>query len=178
MQRTVFERIRTLKSVIERMDDISVVSKETDAIFSEIDKLEDEEKKKAMNAMANIAIDIMKDLESSEISKLVKMLNMFNEPKREVKSISVNVKRFLDGTVVEVSEKIPYSGLLEVLEKVQENFEEEVVSLEIDRKKKCMEIEFVNSDTMIVPVKHWKLGNESKDIYMEGFAEYLECIIK
>ena len=178
MNKTIFKRIQSLKDAIMRMDDISVVSKETDAILSEIDKLEGEEKICAMGEMMNIAIEMMKDIEGSEISKLVNMLNMFNEPKKEVKSISVNVKRFLDGTVVEVSEKISYSELLEVLENVQENFKDEVISLAVDRRNKCMEIEFMNSDDMTVPVKHWKLCDESKDVYMEGFAEYLECIIK
>ena len=94
----------------------------------------------------------------------------------QFKSINVKVNQYLDATVVEVSEKIPYSELVCVLEKVKEDFKDKIISLGIDRRKKCMELEFMNSDGIIVPVEHWKLCDESKDIYMEGFAEYLECI--
>lgn len=179
MKRTVFERIKTLKGAIERMDDISVVTKETDAIFSEIDKLEGEEKKKALDAMMDIAIDMMNDMKEPRIAKLLDMLNMVSKskrPRKKVKSINVRVNQYLDATVVEVSEKIPYSELVYVLEKIKEDFKDEIISLGIDRKKKCMELEFMNGNDVIVPVKHWKLCDESKDIYMEGFAEYLECI--
>ena len=87
MKRTVFERIKTLKGAIERMDDISVVAKETDAIFSEIDKLEGEEKKKALDAMMDIAIDMMNDMKEPQIAKLLDMLNMVSKSKRPRKKV-------------------------------------------------------------------------------------------
>ena len=178
MERTVLEKIKTLKGAIERMDDISVVAKETDAIFSEIDNLEGEEKENALDAMMNIAIDMIKDIEKSDITKLLDMLKMVSEskPRKKVKSINVKVNQYLDATLVEVSEKIPYSELVDVLEKVKEDLKDEIISLGIDTKKKCMELEFMNDKDMIVPIKHWNLSDESKDIYMEGFAEYLECV--
>lgn len=182
MERTVLERIKALKGAIERMDDISVVGKETDAIFSEIDNLEGEEKENALDAMMDIAIDMIKDIEKSDITKLLDMLKIVSEskPRKKVKAINVKVNQYLDATLVEVSEKIPYSELVDVLEKVKENFKEnfkdEIISLGIDRKKKCMELTFIKGNDIIVPIKHWNLNDESKDIYMEGFAEYIGCI--
>lgn len=160
MNNTILKRIADLKESIIKMDDIKKVESETRAIFDVIDQIENEEEKyQAMDAMIDIAIEMIE-----------------KKPKTKVKSISVKVNRYLDATVVEVSEKILYSELLEVLEEVQEDFKDEIISLAVDRRKKCMEIEFMNSEDIIVPVKHWKLCDESKDIYMEGFAEYLECV--
>ncbi len=180
MNNTILKRIADLKESIIRMDDIKKVESETRAIFDAIDQIENkEEKHQAMDAMMDIAIHMISEMNPTGISKLLDAVNeLEKKPKTKVKSISVKVNRYLDATVVEVSEKISYSELLEVLEKVQEDFKDEIISLAVDRRKKCMEIEFVNSDDMIVPVKHWKLCDESKDIYMEGFAEYLECLIK
>lgn len=160
MNNTILKRIADLKESIIKMDDIKKVESETRAIFDVIDQIENEEEKyQAMDAMIDIAIEMIE-----------------KKPKTKVKSISVKVNRYLDATVVEVSEKILYSELLEVLEEVQEDFKDEIISLAVDKRKKCMEIEFMNSEDIIVPVKHWKLCDESKDIYMEGFAEYLECV--
>ena len=160
MNNTILKRIADLKESIIKMDDIKKVESETRAIFDVIDQIENkEEKYQAMDAIIDIAIEMIE-----------------KKPKTKVKSISVKVNRYLDATVVEVSEKILYSELLEVLEEVQEDFKDEIISLAVDKRKKCMEIEFMNSEDIIVPVKHWKLCDESKDIYMEGFAEYLECV--
>ena len=181
MKNTVLERIANLKESIIRMDDIKKVESETRAIFDLINQIENkEEKDQAMDAMMDIAIYMIKDIEQSEITKLLDMLKMVSEskPRKKVKSINVKVNQYLDATLVEVSEKIPYSELVDVLEKVKENFKEdfkdEIISLGIDRKKKCMELTFIKGNDIIVPIKHWNLNDESKDIYMEGFAEYLE----
>lgn len=174
MKNTVLERIANLKESIIKMEDIKKVESETRAIFDVIDQIENkEEKEQAVDAMMDIAIHMISDMTSNGVSKLLNELEKLGKRKTKVKSISVKVEQYLDATMVEVSEKVSYGELLEILETVKEDFEDELVCLGIDRRKKCMEIEFVNGNDMIVSVKHWNLCDESKEIYMEGFGEYL-----
>lgn len=119
MKKTVFERIENLREMMERMENPEVVSEEVHNIFEMINKMEDRETKhKAMGEMMKMALEMVAQVEESPLARI---LNILGNKNTKVTPVNIKVNTYLDATLIEISKKIPYSKLIEILNKATKN---------------------------------------------------------
>ena len=170
MKNIVLEKIANLKESLIRRDEMKEVESQVQDIFKMIDSIESkEEKHQAMDAMMDIAIFLMREIGKFQISDFIKAL--------ESKSKKVQVNKYIDADVVEIDKRVPYSELCIILNKVKEDFEssiEDMISISYNKSKEVIEFDYLNKRGLVVSVAPWNLSDESIDIYIEGFVEYIQ----
>ena len=170
MKNIVLEKIANLKESLIRRDEMKEVESQVQDIFKMIDSIESkEEKHQAMDAMMDIAIFLMREIGKFQISDFIKAL--------ESKSKKVQVNKYIDVDVVEIDKRVPYSELCTILNKVKEDFEssiEDMISISYNKSKEVIEFDYLNKRGLVVSVAPWNLSDESIDIYIEGFVEYIQ----
>lgn len=175
MKNTVLEKIANLKESLIRKDAIQEVESQVQDIFKTIDSIQDrEEKHQAMNAMLDIAVFLMREIGKFQVSDFLKALEIKS---KKVQDIRVQVNRYLDVDLVEIDKRVPYSELCTILNKVREGFEssmEDVISVSYNKEKEVIEFDYLNKKDLAVSITPWNLSDESIDIYIEGFVEYMQ----
>ena len=170
MKNTVLEKIANLKESLIRKDEMKEVESQVKDIFKTIDSMQDrEEKHQAMDAMMDIAIFLM-----GEIGKFQKVLEGTSKKVQEVK---VQVNKYIDADVVETDKRVSYSELCAILNEVKEDFEssiEDMISISYNKDKEVIEFDYLNKRDLAVSIAPWNLSEESIEIYIEGFVEYIQ----
>ena len=175
MKNIVLEKIANLKESLIRRDEMKEVESQVQDIFKMIDSIESkEEKHQAMDAMMDIAIFLMGEIGKFQISDFIKALE---SKSKKVQKIKVQVNRYIDVDLVEIDKRVPYSELCTVLNKVREDFEssiDDMTSISYNKSKEVIEFDYLNKRDLAVSVAPWNLSDESIDIYIEGFVEYIQ----
>ena len=175
MKNIVLEKIANLKESLIRRDEMKEVESQVQDIFKMIDSIESkEEKHQAMDAMIDIAIFLMGEIGKFQASDLLKALEGKSKKVQEVK---VQVNKYIDVDVVEIDKRVPYSELCIILNKVKEDFEssiEDMISISYNKSKEVIEFDYLNKRDLAVSVAPWNLSDESINIYIEGFVEYIQ----
>ena len=152
----ILKRIQRFEEMIKECKDAKLLKKELSEIFSQLDEMEVSiDKLMAQMALTKIALELSEEMEN----------------------VRVDVKHYLNGTIVEIDKKIPYSELFKVLCNVMDNFEEQIEDytvIDFDMEKQQLHIEFVDEESLILDLSKWNLSEEVADVYVEGFVEYLE----
>lgn len=133
-----------------------------------------EEKHQAMDAMMDIAIFLMGEIGKFQISDFIKALE---SKSKKVQKIKVQVNRYIDVDLVEIDKRVPYSELCTVLNKVREDFEssiDDMISISYNKNKEVIEFDYLNKRDLAVSIAPWNLSEESIEIYIEGFVEYIQ----
>lgn len=174
MKNIVLEKIANLKESLIRRDEMKEVESQVQDIFKMIDSIESkEEKHQAMDAMMDIAIFLMGEIGKSQISDFIKALE---SKSKKVQNIKVQVNRYIDVDLVEIDKRVPYSELCTVLNKVREDFEssiDDMISISYNKDKELIEFDYLNKKDLAINISPWNLSDESIDIYIEGFVEYI-----
>lgn len=175
MKNIVLEKIANLKESLIRRDEMKEVESQVQDIFKMIDSIESkEEKHQAMDAMMDIAIFLMGEIGKFQISDFIKALE---SKSKKVQKIKVQVNRYIDVDLVEIDKRVSYSGLCTVLNKVREDFEssiDDMTSISYNKSKEVIEFDYLNKRGLVVSVAPWNLSDESINIYIEGFVEYIQ----
>ena len=175
MKNIVLEKIANLKESLIRRDEMKEVESQVQDIFKMIDSIESkEEKHQAMDAMMDIAIFLMGEIGKFQISDFIKALE---SKSKKVQKIKVQVNRYIDVDLVEIDKRVSYSGLCTVLNKVREDFEssiDDMTSISYNKSKEVIEFDYPNKRGLVVSVTPWNLSDESINIYIEGFVEYIQ----
>ena len=170
MENIVLEKIANLKESLIRRDGMKEVESQVQDIFKMIDSIESkEEKHQAMDAMMGIAIFLM-----GEIGKFKKALEGTS---KKVQEVRVQVNKYIDADVVEINKRVSYSELCTILNEVKEDFEssmEDMISISHNKSKEIIEFDYLNKKDLVVSVAPWNLSDESIDMYIEGFIEYIQ----
>lgn len=174
MKNIVLEKIANLKESLIRRDEMKEVESQVQDIFKMIDSIESkEEKHQAMDAMMDIAIFLMGEIGKFQISDFIKALE---SKSKKVQNIKVQVNRYIDVDLVEIDKRVPYSELCTVLNKVREDFEssiDDMISISYNKDKELIEFDYLNKKDLAINISPWNLSDESIDIYIEGFVEYI-----
>ena len=161
----MLKRIQRFEELLKECKDTNFLKKELSEIFSQLDEMEVSiDKLMAQMALTKIALELSEEMENMETEE-------------RVQEVRVDVKHYLNGTIVEIDKKIPYSELFKVLCNVMDNFEEQIEDYEVidfDMEKQQLHIEFVDEESLILDLSKWNLSEEVADVYVEGFVEYLE----
>ena len=175
MKNIVLEKIANLKESLIRRDEMKEVESQVQDIFKMIDSIENkEEKHQAMDAMMDIAIFLMGEIGKFQVSDILKALGTKS---KKVQNIKVQVNRYLDVDLVEIDNRVPYSELCTILNKVKEDFEssiEDITTLSYNKVKEVMEIDYLDKRGIAISIAPWNLSEESIEIYIEGFVEYIQ----
>lgn len=78
---------------------------------------------------------------------------------------------------MEIDKRVPYSELCIILNKVREGFEssiEDTISISYNKEKELIEFDYLNKKDLAINISPWNLSDESIDIYIEGFVEYIQ----
>lgn len=163
----MLKRIQKFEELLRECKDTNFLKKELSEIFSQLDEMEVSiDKLMAQMALTKIALDLTEEMEK-----------MKEEEEVKVEKVRVDIKHYLNGTIVEIDKKIPYSELFKVLCNVMDNFEEQIEDytvIDFDMEKQQLHIEFVDEESLILDLSKWNLSEEVADVYVEGFVEYLE----
>ena len=177
MKNTVLAKIENLKESLIRKDSMQEVESQVKDIFSIIDSMQNkEEKHQAMDAMMDIAIFLMGEIGKFQVSDILKALGAVGVKNKKVQSINVQVSRYIDVDLVEIDKRVPYSELCTILNKVREGFEssiEDAISISYNKEKELIEFDYLNKKDLAINISPWNLSDESIDIYIEGFVEYI-----
>ena len=161
----MLKRIQRFEEMIKECKDAKLLKKELSEIFSQLDEMEVSiDKLMAQMALTKIALELSEEMENMETEE-------------RVQEVRVDVKHYLDGTIVVIDKKIPYSELFKVLCNAMDNFEEQIEDytvIDFDMEKQQLHIEFVDEESLILDLSKWNLSEEVADVYVEGFVEYLE----
>ena len=175
MKNIVLEKIANLKESLIRRDRMKEVELQVQDIFKMIDSIESkEEKHQAMDAMMDIAIFLMGEIGKFQASDLLKALEGKSKKVQEVK---VQVNKYIDVDVVEIDKRVPYSELCIILNKIRKDFEssvEDITTLSYNKVKEVIEIDYLDKRGIAISIAPWNLSEESIEIYIEGFVEYIQ----
>lgn len=179
MERTVLERIENLKAMMDRRESPELVKAEVRNIFDMLDKEQDiTVKDKGMNAMFKVACDLMSEVDESPLMKLMEVLDKAKNLKGKITPVEVKVNQFLDATVIEVSQKVPYTKLMHIFNKAVKGFDENIKDLycaSYDKEDKLLHIDYKDNKhkSVVLDVTKWNLSEETIEVYIEGLVEYI-----